>query len=256
MSFRELEQRSYLEISCQILFGDLFLGPDHVQRSCKVFFFLQRTCAEILCRVSYSDLAKRSHFLETLHRDFAKKTSFGDLVQRPCIDVLQRSRQEVAYRDLAWRSLTETCHTDLDEGDLLRISCTWPSTYILTKGSCIGIGASTKILSSRSCTRNLFLRSSQFGQVVESVEYMLAYFSHVLWTVCAFFLGGDTGLVDPDSWDGHPWKNRESIEVWYVFFHGKWRNYPSIFHEKWGYSQKLFMFFSWKIHLEMDDSPV
>ena len=122
MSFRDLEQRSYLEISCQILFGDLFLGPDHVQRSC--IFFLQRTCAEILCRDSYSDLAKRFLFLETLHRDFAKKTSFGVLVQRPCIDVLQRSRQEVAYRDLVWRSLTETCHTDLDEGDLLRISCT------------------------------------------------------------------------------------------------------------------------------------
>ena len=60
-------------------------------------------------------------------------TSSRDLVQKPGEENRGLVKRSVA--DLAQRSLTETHHKDLDEGNLHIISCTGPLTYIYAKGT-------------------------------------------------------------------------------------------------------------------------
>ena len=148
--YRELKQRSYLEISS----GDLFCGSRPRTEISQRFFcreLVRRSCTEL----SYSDLAKRSpidtcteillrgnlqrSFAETLYRDPVQRSGIeistiaeiltGDLLQRStgifqqdlvqqfCIHLLQRPCLE----------MTETWNKDLQEWDLLRVSCTEPT---------------------------------------------------------------------------------------------------------------------------------
>ena len=128
MSFRDLEQRSYLEISCQILFGDLFLGPDHVQRSCKYFFYrelVQRSCAEIPTAILPRDFFFWRLCTEILQRRPPLEFLYRDLVLMFCRDLAKRSLTEILCGDhwqrLATKISTKGTYTGSRAQDLLQI---------------------------------------------------------------------------------------------------------------------------------------
>ena len=86
---------------------------------------LQRTCIEISCNKlaqrSLTEILPRDLFLESLHRNIAKR--FVEILpRRP----LQRSCQETSYRALVRRSCQDTSSADLAQRQCQQISMILP----------------------------------------------------------------------------------------------------------------------------------